>query len=312
MTSPMSSGVLAYVDNPTPIAILDLDQLRECMRDLNLDSTDTTKPNAPEPRLPTTAVPTLPPNDPSGGYLRPNNLPVIKEPDSPSSLSTPWNAQTYPATMVSDGRMLAAPQSGTPLSTEETLPHHQEKCNTVVSQMSLSSDTSLESVDSCTGCTDKLERILQLEGEIGMLQSEVQRQENTITSDQCYVLRKIEEIQLLREKLKSIEDEKKRLQKQLKDIQRKYKKLEGAYNLALKEVKAVETLKHRLDKTEHEKRFLEGELLAKCMEQHKYAYKLKVELVHEREEKKELQQMVQTLMSRVRQLEHALNLDKAQ
>ena len=46
------------------------------------------------------------------------------------------------------------------------------------------------------------------------------------------------------------------------------------------------------------------------MEENKYAYKLK-ELVNEREEKKELQQMVQTLMSGVRQLEHALNLDRA-
>ena len=287
VSTPLHLRQRAFVDHPapdTPSASSEMDELRRRMSNVGLD------PSLPSPP---------PLVDPSGGTLRSSDLPAIKETNSPLSPSSPRTAQSHPASTVSDGQTLAAPQTGTPMSTEETTSHHHDGCDFVLAP--ISSATSQELVNiSCKGCADKQQRIVQLE-------CEMQQQESIITEDKCFLQKKIEEIKLLREKLKNKESERRRLDEELRHVQIKYKKLEGQYHLAMEEVKEVQTLKHQLDKAEQEKKRLEEELLTKFVEQH-YVYMLKVELVHEREEKEELHQMVQTLLSKVEQQEHALNL----
>ena len=163
--------------------------------------------------------------DPPEGTLHSSDLPAIKEANSPSFPSTPRATQSHPASTVSDGRTLVAPQTRTPMSTEETTAHHHAGCDFVLAP--ISSATSQESVNiRCKGCADKQQRIVQLE-------REMQQQESIITEDKCFLQRKFKEIDILRERLENEKIERKRLNEELRHVQSKYKKLEGQYHLEM-------------------------------------------------------------------------------
>lgn len=197
----------------------------------------------------------------------------------------------------------------TPFSKEETRNHLDADPESLSSQSSVTS--------SCMGCDDMQARIKEMEREMAKMSLKLSQQESVIAVDDQHYLKKVDEIQKLKDKLTEKQREKRKLKKDLKEMQAKYKQLEGQYHLAMVKVMEVECLKRKLERTEREKAILWEEFLKKCNDsatfgcskkecmQHKQQMNLTI--FKEREENQELRKKVQALTSRLQELENALH-----
>ena len=312
--STQNSGLLGYSDEPS------MNSLRKQMCEFGIKNTQT------ENTVTSTqgAVSATLPAATDTAKPRPNSIFMDETVHvSPSPLSS---VHSNPA-MLSMGitpNFTQSKSGATPLSKEEMSfndhvgPSNEDALASLYTQESLSSQESVSST--CGGCDLKRQKLREMERAIELLSLKVSRQETTIAIDNHHYLKKVEEIQDLKEKLKQKKKEKHKLKDQFKAMQSKYKQLEEEYHLTVEEAKEVTTLRLQLEKTNHEKKMLEEALLRRYCEDPKqetamcctnqgcikYKHEMKMELFHERKNNQELQVMVQQLMSRLKELDNAL------
>ena len=237
-----------------------------------------------------------------------NSLPVKGTPSRPNDL--PMTERDLLSPLRSNTVQSNPAKVSTPFSKEETRNHLDPEPESLLSQSSVAS--------SCMEYDDMQARIKELEREVAKMNLKLSQQESVIAVDNQHFLKKVEEIQELKDKLTEKQKEKHKLKKDLKQVQAKYKQLEGYYHLAMENVQEVEFLKRKLERTEREKAILWEEFLKKCndtaafgtccrKECMQHTQQLNLSLFKEREEKQELYKKVLTLSSRVQELESALH-----
>ena len=254
---------------------------------------------------------------------RPNDIPPQKAP--PLSSSTP-KALTNPVTH-SERRSLAR------------MPMSEQSQEYDSSDLVMPTRASVACEDtSCPQCVMKQEEIFLLQDENRSLQEMKESDDKSRRADRCFILEKLNEIDELRDRLKSKDEQMKRLKNALCCVERKCKEFEeGDYYKTIE--RHAEKLRKEMEQAKKEKAQLENELrqqymyieqmkehaqklknIIVCERQEKvcerqekeelkeHAQKLENSIVCERQEKEELRKMCFALREKNEQLENALSL----
>ena len=157
---------------------------------------------------------------------RPNDIPPSEAPLS----STP-KCLTNPVT-TSECRSLAR----MPIPSSEESREHESNL-VMPTQPSVACED-----DYCLSCASKQNDIFSLEDEVRSMQEMLESNDRRRRDDQCYIQKKISEIQMLYDRLKSKDEQMRKLKKALSCVERKCKELEeGHYSKAIE--RQAETLR---------------------------------------------------------------------